>query len=312
MTKINFQGSIEDVKKQIEQTIATYELLGTDSTVNFEQWYESWENGFPEATENRALGNYGLIGEKVWRVKAENRPRWRQWSNQSGIIKGEYWRDRANDGESVVLSGTSTQLINQIIQLEFQSSNLSTIKDKTKSWPPMKGQPHIKLYFRGEGRAEGETSLCIMTKTDDPKIPLPLIDKSDLRQYANKIKEQFAMPNLFVWEKGKEIISYKNRWQGFDGQYWLCRNETSGRALLNKLVNVLGVPLDGSKVRMSKATDEAAAFPANPPDVIVLNEPVPQETERPLVDVSFWRAEMKLAKQRSPILLVERGMVVYT
>lgn len=312
MTKINFQGGIDEVKKQIEQTIATYELLGTDSTVSFEQWYERWEQGLPDAVENRALGNYALSGEKAWRGKPENWPRFRRWSNKGGIIEGEYWRDRANKSDSVPLAGTATQLINQIIQLEHQSNDLSNSKSKSKQWPPMKGQPEIKLYFRGNSKAVSETSIRVMTKTDDPKIPLPLIDKSDLRQYANKIKELFATPNLFVWQKGKEVMTYKNRWQGLDGQWWLCRNEAAGRAIITKLVAILDLPLDNSKVRMSRATDEAAAFPSNPPDVIVLGEAVPQDTERPLIDVSFWRAEIILAKTRSPIPLVERGVVVYT
>ena len=312
MTKINFTGSLEEVKQKIESTIATYELLGNQSAINFEQWYESWENGWPESVENRALGNYPLSGENQGPAKAEVRSRWRQFSKTNGIIKGEYWRDRSREKESVRLSGTSEQLIDQIIKLEIPSAAAGENKSKSHSWPPMKGQPQIKLYFRGEGRAEGETCLRIMNKTDDPKIPLPLIDKSDLLQYAIKIKEQFATPNLFVWQKGKEIMSYENQWQGFRGQYWLCRNEASGKALLTKLVNVLDLPLDNSKIRMSRAIDEALAFPASPPDVIVLNESVPQETERPLVDVSFWRAEIKLAKRRAPIPLVERGAVVYT
>jgi hypothetical protein len=310
MTKINFTGGLDEIKKQIEQTIATYELLGTESTIDFEKWYESWETGFPESTENRSLGNYGLNGENQWR-KPENRPRWRQWSNEDGIIKGEYWRDRSNEAESVVLSGLPSQIIDQIIKLEFTNTTSIQSKDKSQQWPPMKGQPQIRLFFKGENKAEAETSFRIMNKTDDPKIPLPFIDKTDLRQYAQKIKQEFATPNLFVWQKGREAFSYKNRWQGFDGQYWLSRSETAGRALLLKLLAIADLPLDNSKTRMSRATDENLAFPSNPPDVPVLGQIVPQEAERPLVDVKFYRAEIKLAKMRSPIPLVERGLIVY-
>ncbi|MEG4484853.1 hypothetical protein [Microcoleus sp. D2_18a_B4] len=311
MTKINFQGSIEDVKKQIEQTIATYELLGNQTSIDFNQWFEGWENGFPEDIENRALGNYPVTGEKAWRSDANKKPRWREWSNKNGFIKGEYWRDRSVESESIPLSGTADKIIQHIHQLEYEGGGESASRNKSKAWPPMKGQPSIKLYFRGEGTAKGIITLVVMNKTDDPKVPLPSIDKSDLRHYAQRIKEQFATPNLYIWNKGKEILSYTNRWQGFDGQWWLCRNEAAGLALLTRLLAVLDLPLDRSKLRMSTAVDEAAAFPSNPPSVTVLGEPTPQDNERPLVDVTFWRAEINLAKLNTPIPLVERAQIVY-
>lgn len=311
MTKINFTGSLEEIKSEIEQTIATYKLLGNQSAIDFDSWYESWEKGWPESGENRGLGNYPLSGENQWRKNPQNWPRWRQFSKQNGIIKGEYWRDRSQEQDSIPLSGTAEQIINQIITLEFPSVVASGSKSKSQQWPPMTGQPQIRLFFKGENKAEAETSFRIMNKTDNPtKIPLPLIDKSDLRKYAEKIKQEFGTP-LFVWQKGREAFSYKNRWQGFDGQWWLSRNEAVGRALLLKLLAIQELPLDNSKMRISKATDENLAFPLNPPPITVLGEVTPQDAERPLVDVSFYRAEIKLAKMRSPIPLVERGLILY-
>lgn len=309
MTKIEFSGSLEEVKSEIEQAIATYELLGNRSSINFENWFQAWEQGFPQAIENRAIGNYQLSGEKIWRNDSSKRPRWREWSSEGGIITGEYWRDRSIENDSIPLSGTAEQLIQHIVQLEYEGGGQENSRGKT-ALPPLKGQPHIKLYFRGEQRAKGETSIAIMNRSDDPKSPLQKIDKSDLREYAQRIKNNFATP-LFTWQKGRKIISYKNRWQGFDGQWWLCRNETAGRELLTKLLAVLELPLDRAAIRFSEATDEELAFPLNPPEIQVLGQAVPQDNERPLVDVQFWRAEIKLAKLRSPIALVERGAIVY-
>lgn len=310
MTKINFTGNIDEVKRQIEQTIATYELLGNRSSVDFEEWFKRWENGFADATENRSLGNYPLTGEKAWRSDASKQPRWRQWSNKNGIIEGEYWRDRSDDTNSIPLSGTAEQLINHVIQIEYEGGGNLLTKDKSKQWPPMKGQPQIKLYFKGENKSEAETSFRIMDKTDDPKIPLPIITKSDLQKYAQRIKEEFATPNLLIWRQGRKVFSYKNRWQGFDGQWWLCRSELDGKALVIKLLAIQELLLDSSQTRISEATDENLAFPAEPPDVIVLGEPVPQPQKRPIEDVIFYRAEIKLAKKRSPIPLVERGLIL--
>lgn len=311
MAILEFSGTPEELKNKIEEAISTYELLGNRSSVNFEKWIEEWINGFPEATENRALGNYPLEGEKAWRSDASKRPRWRQWSNKEGIIKGEYWRDRSLEAKSIPLSGTAEQLIEHVIQLEYEGGSVLSNNEKSEQWPPMKGQPRIKLYFKGKNKAEGETSFRIMNKTDDPKIPLPIIDKNDLQKYAQKIKQHFATPNLFVWEQGKQVLSYKNPWQGFNGQWWLCRSELAGKALLTKLLAIQDLTLDNSRTRISKATDEELAFPTNPPDIVVLDQQVSQAAERPIEDVVFYRAEIKLAKMRSPIQLVERGLIVY-
>lgn len=308
-------GTPAELRQIIQIVQATRRLTGAN--IDFDQWFELWRNGFLDFTENRTFGNFQIVGEAQWaRFKdPETRPRWREWSNSIqradyGFRVGEYWPN-ASETNSILLSGTDLQLINHVIQIEYEGGGTKIAeKSNSKHLPSFKGQPLIKLYFLGIDGGEAETSFRIMDKSDDPKSPLTKIDKPDLRVYAARIKEHFATP-IFVWEKGKEVISYKNRWQGFDGQWWLCRNQVVGQALLAKLLAVAALPLDSSKVRISKATDELAAFPANPADVVVLGETVKQDAERPLVDVSFYRAEIKLSKLRHPIALVERGRIVY-
>ena len=308
MTKINFSGNIDEVKKQIEQAVATYELLGNRSSVNFDEWFEKWKQGFPAAIENRALGNYGLTGDRKWRDDASKRPRWREWGKEAGIIAGEYWRDRSNEDTSIPLIGTSEQLIQHIIQIEYEGGGTSASKNKNGSWPLLRGQPQIKFYFLGDNKASAEISLRIMSKTDDLKSPLPKIDKSDLRAYARRIKEEFATPSLFEWQKGRDVISYRNRYQGFEGWY-LCRSESSGRRLLTKLLAIDEQMLDEASIRFTTAP--ASAFPVSPPPITVLGEVIAQQIERPLVDVWFYRAEIILSKLKLPIPLVERALIVY-
>jgi len=311
-------GTPAELRQLVQIIQATRRLTGAN--IDFDQWFELWRNGFLDFSENRTAGNFQIIGESQWsRFKEpETRPKWREWSTSLqradyGFRAGEYWPDASIEANSILLSGTDLQLINHVIQIEYEGgdSKVAGKNAKSQNWPPLKGQPLIKLYFLGVEGGEAETSFRIVGKTDDPKIPLPQIDKSDLRKYAALIKEQFATPDLFVWQKGREIVSYKNRWQGFDGQWWLCRNQAAGVTLLTKLLAVAGLSLDTSKIRMSIATDEAAAFPANPGDVVVLGEVVKQETERPIIDVNFFRAEIKLSKLKNPIPLVERGRIVY-
>lgn len=291
----------------------------TGANVDFDQWFDLFRNGFLDFQQNRNLGNFQITGENQWgRLKdAETRPHWEEWTTSFqradlGFRAGEYWPDYSQRSTSYPISGTDLLLIEQVMQIEHHKNTVAKGgKNNSQQWPPMKGQPKIKLIFLSADGTESEASVRIMTKTDDSKVPLPQLTKADLRGYAVKIKELFATPSLFVWEKGKEVLSYKNRWQGFDGQWWLCKNEAAGKALLSKLVGIPELTLDNSKIRLSKAADEATAFPLSPPDVVVLGEPVKQEKERPVVDAVFSRAEIYLSKLRKPIPLVERAAIVF-
>lgn len=296
---------------------ATRQLTGAN--IDFDQWFEFYRNGFLDFTLGRNIGNYQITGENQWaRLKdPETRPRWEEWTTSFqradlGFRTGEYWPDYSQESNSYILSGTDQMCITQVLQISYQrNQGAAGGKSNSQHWPPMKGQPRIKLIFLSADGSESEASLRIMTKTDDPKVPLPQLSKADLQGYATKIKELFATPDLFVWQKGQEVLTYKSRWQGFDGQWWLCKDQTAGKALLTKLVGIADLTLDNSKIRLSKATDEELAFPPSPPDVVVLGSSVKQDKERPVVDAVFSRAEIHLSKLKRPIPLVERGRIVY-
>ncbi|MEG4458266.1 hypothetical protein [Microcoleus sp. N9_A1] len=304
-------GTPAELRIMLQIVRATREMVGRN--INFEEWFKLWQDGFPEFKENRATTNFPLVGEHPWRGKTENKPRFREWTKPQqrlnfGFRTIEYWRDRSNETESIVLSGTDLQLVNHIIQIEYEGGGAGASKNLNRTWPLLKGQPEIKLYFLGDKKASGEISFRIMDKSDDPKNPLPSISKLDLTKYARLIKENFAVPELFTWEKGREVVSYRNRYQGFEGWY-LCKNETAGRALISRMLAVAGHQLDESSLRFTTAP--ASAFPADPPDITVLGEVIGQNADRPIVDVKFYRAEIKLSKIRTPIFLNERARIVY-
>lgn len=310
-------GTPAELRQMTQIIQATRQATGAN--VDFDRWFEQFRNGFLNFQQNRNLGNFQIIGENQWeRLKdPDRRPRWEEWTTSfqradEGYRTGEYWPDYSQRGDSYPISGTDLMLIAQVMQIEHQQRSQSGGgRAKSNTYPSFKGQPLLKFYFLSSDGSESETSFRVMSKSDDPKSPLPKIEKADLRKYAEKIKEHFATPDLAVWEKGPEILSYKNRHQGFDGQWWLCRNKLAGQALLTRLLAVQEAPLDISKLRLSTAIDEAAAFPANPPDIVVLGDPVKQDVERPLTDAVFSRAEIYLSKLKKPILLVERGRIVF-
>jgi hypothetical protein len=311
-------GTPTELRVMMQTVQATRQATGAN--IDFDQWFDLFRNGFLDFQQNRNFGNFQIFsGENQWeRIKdPEMRPRWEEWTTSFqradfGFRAGQYWPNYSERNISFPISGTDLQLIDQVMQIEhLQLKSARSVAGKRIEGPGFKGLPKIKFYFLAPNGDESETSFRIVNKTDDPKIPLPKIQKSDLQLYAQRIKDEFATPNLFVWEKGQKVLSYNNSYQGFNGQWWLCKSEAAGRALLLKLLKVSDLTLDVSRLRMSIAVDEAAAFPANPPDVTVLGETVPQDKERPLIDATFSRAEITLSKLKNPIPLVERGRILY-
>lgn len=324
---LNFSGDDASLRQSVEQAIATYQMLMMGgSAVNFETWFEAWEAGFPAATLNRGVGNYDLTGEKPWRFDPTKRPRYREWTTPEqrttlGYRNIEYWPDRSNENTSYALSGSDDDLIRHIHQIDYEGGG-GTLAGKVKggAWPYLKGQPLIRLYFQQEadkappGRApiRGEIIFRIMDKSDDPKSPLPKISKADVMSYAMRIKEQFGTEPLYKWEKGKDIVAYRNRQQGFESWY-AVKTKNDGIELITRLLAITQQTIDLTCVFHSQNADPTNAYPDNPPPIVVLGEEEQQALERPFADLYFQSAELELPKKRGgPVQLVYESEIVYS
>ncbi|MEG4273804.1 MULTISPECIES: hypothetical protein [unclassified Microcoleus] len=309
MTKINFQGSIEDVKKQIEQTIATYELLGNQTSVKFETWFEKWETGFLTATENRTLGNYQLTGENAWRADAGKRPRFRQWENDQGIITGEYWRDRNNDATSLILSGTPEMLIDQIIQIEHRPNGggKTTESEFTGGGEvKRKGRPQLYIYFV-EDEADVETgykpiaseiSMRLMNQTESS------LSRADLNQYTAKIQSVFGTNGGRIWKRGKDMASYTDWENGYQLQL-LVRSTTDGEELIKHFLAIQNAPFIKKKYFYSENQDTVNAYPTIPGEEVILGKTVKKTRHRPIAEIKFQSAWISLPSIRKPIYLID-------
>lgn len=310
MTKINFQGSIDEVKKQIEQTIATYELLGTDSTVNFEQWYERWEKGLPDAIDSRSLGNYPLSGEKPWRENPENWPRWRQWSNKNGIIEGEYWRDRANESDSVPLAGTAIQLIDQIIKIEHRPKGGAgkAVESEFTGGGEVKrrGRPQLYTYFV-EDENEVEPGYDPITS----KISMRLMDhtntslsRADLNRYTTKLQNVFGLQGGKIWKRGKDMATYVDWHRGYQLQL-LVRSRADGEELIKNFLSIQDAPFLKKNYFYNENQDVINAYPTDPGEEIVLGKQIKKARHRPITQIRFESAWIKLGSIRQQIYLID-------
>ena len=327
-------GREEDIAANGALFLALYDLLNQEK-IDFEQWWEQWENGFPVLTQ-RIESNYQLLGNSPWR-QAETRPRYREWLPAAVTEKKlkyrtiEYWRNRNNESESVVFSGTDSQLVNQIIQYEWQSSSngIAALSGKN-SKPLLKGWPAIVLTFlepndsirrkpTGEPRSRvtGEKTIRCSGYSDDIELVgrglAKLIGKGDIRRWATKIRDEFALPDFYRWTKGRECLSYSGqiaRLQGVES-YALVRTASQGKELFAKLLKILDFTPDPAGFKFSANEAPELAFPANPLNLELLGKQWEAETERPNATVVFDSACLFLPKLRAPIPLVKGKQIVY-
>ncbi|HLO48487.1 MAG TPA: hypothetical protein VK211_08755, partial [Kamptonema sp.] len=110
--------------------------------------------------------------------------------------------------------------------------------------------------------------------------------------------------------KGKNTIIYRNRTQGFEGWYPI-KNKASGIQLITKLVAVLGQKVQVGRIRYSEPDDAAKAYPDTPEETTILGEKVILGGQRPLAEVRFQNADIKLATSRRTIPLVRLRQNVY-
>jgi len=311
--------------------------FATGTRINFEQWFEAWELGFPDFKEDRADSNFLLNGEKQWeRIKnPQSRPRYRNWTKSQqqadlGYRVIEYWRDRSNESESIVLSGTSLQLIQHIIQIEYEASGGGGAGLPGKnSKPILKGWPAIVLTFlepndrvrrkpngAPRSRVTGEKIIRCVGYSDDREIIdrqlAELVRESDIRRWATRIREEFASP-LYRWEKGRGCLSYSGqiaRMQGLEG-YAYVRSAQQGKDLFGSLLKIFDFAPDPTGFKFSTNEVPEQAFSENPSNFQLLGKEWEAETQRPQSTVVFDSALLYLPSLRSPIPLVKGTSVIY-
>lgn len=326
-------GREEDIAANGSLFLALYDLASQEN-IDFKEWWEQWENGFPILSE-RIESNYQLAGLTPWR-KAESRPRYREWlpaaEKKLRYKVIEYWRDRSIEAESVIFSGTDSQLVNQIVQFEWLniSSSAAAGLSGKNSKPLLKGWPAIVLTFlepnesirrkpTGEPRSRvtGEKTIRCSGYSDDLELVqrglAKLISQNDIRRWATKIRDEFASPDLYRWQKGWECLSYSGqiaRLQGVES-YALVRTAQQGKDLFAKLLKIFDFTPDPAGFKYSANEAPELAFPANPPSLEILGKQWEAETERPIATVVFDNACLFLPKLRSPIPLVKGRSIVY-
>ncbi|MCY7284270.1 MAG: hypothetical protein LH679_12725 [Cyanobacteria bacterium CAN_BIN43] len=174
------------------------------------------------------------------------------------------------------------------------------------------GKPKVNLYFMEDStfnklappnnRQEGRRRLdgLISFRLMDEKTST--FSKANATTIATRIKEIFGANGGFVWNKGKTLYSYTDWDLGYQLQI-LARTETEAKRVVTAVLAIQSHTPIWKYFNIVKNDEEATTYPENPGTQIVMGEVTDNPRQRPLVDVRFRYAYIKLDGRTKPVNL---------
>lgn len=214
------------------------------------------------------------------------------------------------EGMKIVLQGTKLELMQRIpaimdayqIFKAFDERGLYTIPVTTfqDTWT---FHPQVKLFFGqqahetrdGFPRVTGEISYRVMGETSETFTP------ANARVRAQRIKQLFAEPELFVWQKGKLRVSYADQANGYQFQL-LVKNESEARKIITRVMEIEGKTPTWDKLTLHESKK---TFPDTTATVRIYAEQRKLPRRRPREDIRFRYAELHLWGRPKPVALVD-------
>ncbi len=147
---------------------------------------------------------------------------------------------------------------------------------------------------------EGQLSIRLMNETSTS------LTMTELQQLANRINLEFGQGNGFVWQKGKNLYTYVDKPKGHRFKV-LAKNQTDAVEIINKLLDIAQDAYDASNLRVNEAINPSSTFPETPGNQILLGETYKKPRKRPLANVRFMYASIKIHGLPKPITLVDKS-----
>lgn len=163
--------------------------------------------------------------------------------------------------------------------------------------------PQVKLMFyqtkleAGDDNppATGEINFRITGETHET------FNEAKALLLANKINEKFAVGSVFIWHKGKQIVSYVDKAKGYKFQLYVP-DETEGRRIIEQVLDIRGHSPDWDLLTISKSTK---AYPDTPPKKIIYGQSRRTPRRRPVENIRFRYAELHIWGLTSAVTLVD-------
>lgn len=224
--------------------------------------------------------------------------------------------------DKIILKGFPNQLkplITHIIAIReiIERKDVGTIYAYTNDLNSVRRteKPKVTLYFledssfnklappnniyEGQRRQEGVIRFRLMNETTQS------FSQANGTALGTKIKEIFGANGGLVWSKGKTMYSYSDWNSGYQFQL-LCRSETEAKRIVTATLALQNHQPDWKNFNTQKNNQEDTKYPENPGNHVVMGEVLPLPKERPLVDVRFQYAYVRLDGVTKPITLYDR------
>ena len=160
------------------------------------------------------------------------------------------------------------------------------------------GQPKSPIA-QGKDRTSGFVSFRLMDETTQS------FSEGNGKALGEKIKQTFGTNNGFVWNKGKTLYSYTEWEKGYQLQL-LCKSESEAKRIVAATLSIQGHSPDWLSFQTVKNDQEPLKYPSNPGSHIVMGKTEEIPTQRPVVDVRFQYAYVKLSGVKEPKVLYDR------
>lgn len=224
--------------------------------------------------------------------------------------------------DRIILKGSSKLLkpiVTELLALHqlIESKDIGTVYAYTNDLESVKrvGKPKVTLYFledtnfnkkappnniyEGRRRQEGVIRFRIMDETTRS------FSKANATTLANKVKQVFGSGDGFVWNKGKTMYSYNDWEKGYQFQL-LCKASTEAKRIISAVHSLQGHSPNWQYFNTVKNDEELLKYPENPGNHVVMGDSIPLPKKRPIVDVRFQYAYVKLDSVKEPINLYDR------
>jgi hypothetical protein len=222
----------------------------------------------------------------------------------------------------IYLKGSPKELkpiIMQIMAMHqlIESKDIGTIYAYTNDLESVRraGKPNVTLAFledsnynkkaprnnieQGRRRQQGVIRFRLMNETTQS------FSKANGTALGNRIKEVFGSNSGFVWNKGKTLYSYTDWEQGYQFQL-LCKTEAEAKRIISAVHSLQLHTPNWKYFNTVKNDEELVKYPEFPGNHLVMGEQLPIPKTRPVVDVRFQYAYVRLQGVVNPITLYDR------
>ncbi len=308
-------GTAQQVAIQASQLKALHDELALrlGYALTFEEWFEEWQKGFNKLI-NRAgsdatlTTNYPIQDtnqKQGWRNDPETRPQYLDWrlpkANRKFRVIEYFPEGRSNPENSIVLSGSDSQIINQILTYEWGAKDVGIESEDRLPGevPKVQGFPILKLYFSELTQlvTPGKMPVRMILECrlmEKPKAET--LTAQYLKQLATNIRPQFLPDGVrYQFNKGTAYYTYTNLDNGYRLKI-LARTEADFRDIATRFLAIRGHTFREEYVNFSQPLNESLKYPQTSKQALILGEQYQLPLRRKKTTVSFRWAKVYIPK----------------